>query len=47
MRNFKKLDFKNFIEKQNQVGFQEIGKQAQINIAAFKNEYLKTQQGIF
>jgi hypothetical protein len=45
MKNFKKLDFKNFIDKQNQVDSKEIGKQAQIS--AFKHEYLKTQQGIF
>ncbi len=45
MKNFKKLDFKNFIDKQNQVDSREKGKQAHIN--AFKNEYLKIQQGIF
>jgi hypothetical protein len=43
IKNFKKLDFKNFIRKQNQ----EIEMPTQNSYETFKNDYLKTPQGIF
>ena len=43
IKNFKKLDFKNFIKKQNQ----QPEMPTQNSYETFKNDYLKTPQGIF
>jgi len=45
IRNFKKLDFKHFIQKQNQIKSQETELQPQNSYETLKNDYLKSPQG--